>query len=522
MIKIYYYYYIIEKYSSISRNLKSAYTYFMSTKKMFILKCEKLVLGYKHAVNTFFNRKSIEDFLFMGSSKKEYNSFIVSNVFLLGLDETSKQNCKKRTRSNFSDACFKISIPETFHEYVIREYERMKYWRPFPLKERSSEYYDKLESLTTPEEIAFFHVNDYLDFVERNKEALEMVDFLINEHFEKSKKGPSLDEEQNMLINALDSVCENLKEIVIREASDILLDRSETVESWKGYVSEWTPEYCAKLDALTTREETFHFVVNEIVDAHERRERGRVLQYWKDLIEYTPEYYAKLDALTTREETFNFIVNEHINAHTRHLQSLESIVNNFLTEHYPYVPQYLLEIMQKKLVKLVNEYFYSVLDFISYVPKEVPIDYDSIDDAILYRLIWPNFFYKNTLYTTFESLIITEYFTILIYLSFSILLSYAILGFSYIFVVQNPETEKMSAYECGFEPYEDARQKFDVKFYIIAMLFIIFDIETMYLIPWCSALPYINSTGYLIMMEFIFELSVSFLYIWCVGGFDWD
>ena len=436
MIKIYYYYYIIEKYSSISRNLKSAYTYFMSTKKMFILKCEKLVLGYKHAVNTFFNRKSIEDFLFMGSSKKEYNSFIVSNVFLLGLDETSKQNCKKRTRSNFSDACFKISIPETFHEYVIREYERMKYWRPFPLKERSSEYYDKLESLTTPEEIAFFHVNDYLDFVERNKEALEMVDFLINEHFEKSKKGPSLDEEQNLLVNALDSVCANLKEIVIREASDILLDRSETVESWKGYVSEWTPEYCAKLDALTTR-----------------------------------------------EETFNFIVNEHINAHTRHLQSLESIVNNFLTEHYPYVPQYLLEIMQKKLVKLVNEYFYSVLDFISYVPKEVPIDYDSIDDAILYRLIWPNFFYKNTLYTTFESLIITEYFTILIYLSFSILLSYAILGFSYIFVVQNPETEKLSTYECGFEPYEDARHTFDVKFYLVAILFIVFDIETMFLIP---------------------------------------
>ena len=90
------------------------------------------------------------------------------------------------------------------------------------------------------------------------------------------------------------------------------------------------------------------------------------------------------------------------------------------------------------------------------------------------------------------------------------------------FVVQNPETEKMSAYECGFEPYEDARQKFDVKFYIIAMLFIIFDLETMYLIPWCSALPYINSVGYFSMMEFIFELSVSFLYIWCIGGLDWD
>jgi len=121
-----------------------------------------------------------------------------------------------------------------------------------------------------------------------------------------------------------------------------------------------------------------------------------------------------------------------------------------------------------------------------------------------------------------KSLIHGEYFTILIYLLFAILLSFVILGFSYLFVVQNPETEKMSAYECGFEPYEDARQKFDVKFYIVAMLFIIFDIETMYLIPWCVSLPYINSVGYFVMMEFILELCVGFLYVWYIGGLEWD
>lgn len=137
--------------------------------------------------------------------------------------------------------------------------------------------------------------------------------------------------------------------------------------------------------------------------------------------------------------------------------------------------------------------------------------------------VYPVIVSSNTFaYVDNESLIIYEYFTILIYLFLAIILSYVIIGFSYIFVVQNPETEKMSAYECGFEPYEDARQKFDVKFYIIAMLFIIFDIETMYLIPWCVALPFINSVGYFVMMEFILELCVGFLYVWYVGGLDWD
>jgi NADH:ubiquinone oxidoreductase subunit 3 (subunit A) len=120
-----------------------------------------------------------------------------------------------------------------------------------------------------------------------------------------------------------------------------------------------------------------------------------------------------------------------------------------------------------------------------------------------------------------SSLYLNEYLSIFIYFIITILLSYVILSFSYILAVQKPETEKMSVYECGFEPYEDARQKFDVHFYLIAILFILFDIEAMFLIPWCVSLPFINYVGYLIMMEFILELCLGFLYVWYLGGLDW-
>ena len=82
-----------------------------------------------------------------------------------------------------------------------------------------------------------------------------------------------------------------------------------------------------------------------------------------------------------------------------------------------------------------------------------------------------------------SSLFYNEYTVILIFLFVAILLSVIIVLFSYILAVQKPETEKLSTYECGFEPYEDARHTFDVKFYLIAILFIVFDIETMFLIP---------------------------------------
>ena len=121
-----------------------------------------------------------------------------------------------------------------------------------------------------------------------------------------------------------------------------------------------------------------------------------------------------------------------------------------------------------------------------------------------------------------ESLLKTEYLSILIYLIIAILLSVIIITFSYLLVVQNPETEKMSAYECGFEPYEDARHKFDVKFYLVAMLFILFDIETMYLIPWSITVSKLNLIGFWSMIDFIIELGVGFVYVWYIGGLDWD
>jgi len=82
-----------------------------------------------------------------------------------------------------------------------------------------------------------------------------------------------------------------------------------------------------------------------------------------------------------------------------------------------------------------------------------------------------------------NSLFYNEYSVVLIFLLVAILLSVIIISLSYFLAIQNPETEKLSTYECGFEPYEDARHTFDVKFYLIAILFIVFDIETMFLIP---------------------------------------
>nr|QYB23214.1 NADH dehydrogenase subunit 3 [Lithodesmioides sp. mgcode 4] len=120
------------------------------------------------------------------------------------------------------------------------------------------------------------------------------------------------------------------------------------------------------------------------------------------------------------------------------------------------------------------------------------------------------------------SLIHNEYSTVLIFLLIGILLSIIIVGLSYFLVVQNPETEKLSSYECGFEPYEDARHKFDVKFYLVAILFIVFDIETMFLLPWCVSLSNLSVLGFWSMIDFIIELGIGFVYIWYIGALDWD
>lgn len=121
-----------------------------------------------------------------------------------------------------------------------------------------------------------------------------------------------------------------------------------------------------------------------------------------------------------------------------------------------------------------------------------------------------------------NSLIKKEYATILIYLLLAIVLTAVIIGASYFLAKQNPDSEKLSAYECGFEPYEDARHTFDIKFCVVAILFIIFDIEIMFLIPWCVSLSKLDILGFWSMIDFLFELGVGFFYVWYVKALDWD
>ena len=121
-----------------------------------------------------------------------------------------------------------------------------------------------------------------------------------------------------------------------------------------------------------------------------------------------------------------------------------------------------------------------------------------------------------------NSLFYNELLPILIFLTVAIVLAIVIVSLSYILAIQNPETEKLSSYECGFEPYEDARNIFDVRFYIVAILFIIFDIETMFLLPWSVTISQQNILGFWSMIDFIIELGVGFVYIWYVGALEWE
>ena len=120
------------------------------------------------------------------------------------------------------------------------------------------------------------------------------------------------------------------------------------------------------------------------------------------------------------------------------------------------------------------------------------------------------------------SLLNEELLPVLIMIMVAFLLSVIIVSLSYFLSNQNPETEKLSAYECGFEPYEDSRHKFNVNFYIIAILFIVFDIEAMYLFSWCVSLSSLDLIGFWAMIDFIIELGVGLLYVLHIGALDWE
>ena len=115
-----------------------------------------------------------------------------------------------------------------------------------------------------------------------------------------------------------------------------------------------------------------------------------------------------------------------------------------------------------------------------------------------------------------------DYFPIILFLLISLLLSIGFIIVNFLFSPKNPDPEKLSAYECGFEPFNDSRMEFDVRFYLVAILFIIFDLEIAFLFPWAISLGSIGLLGFISMMIFLFILTVGFIYEWKKGALDWE
>ena len=120
------------------------------------------------------------------------------------------------------------------------------------------------------------------------------------------------------------------------------------------------------------------------------------------------------------------------------------------------------------------------------------------------------------------TLFLSHYFSIFIHLLVSSLLSIIFFFASFILTSQKGDNEKLSAYECGFDPFDDARNTFDVRFYLVAILFIIFDLEISFLFPWCITLGSLPLFAYWSMFVFLFILTVGFVYEWKKGALDWE
>ena len=115
-----------------------------------------------------------------------------------------------------------------------------------------------------------------------------------------------------------------------------------------------------------------------------------------------------------------------------------------------------------------------------------------------------------------------DYLSIIIFLAIALILSFGFILINFIFSPKNPDPEKLSAYECGFEAFNDSRMEFDVRFYLVAILFIIFDLEIAFLFPWAISLGKIGLFGFISMMIFLFILTIGFIYEWKKGALDWE
>ena len=115
-----------------------------------------------------------------------------------------------------------------------------------------------------------------------------------------------------------------------------------------------------------------------------------------------------------------------------------------------------------------------------------------------------------------------DYLSIIIFLIIALTLSIGFIVINFFLSPNKPDPEKLSAYECGFEPFDDSRMEFDVRFYLVAILFIIFDLEIAFLFPWAISLGNIGLFGFTSMMIFLLILTVGFIYEWKKGALDWE
>jgi NADH-quinone oxidoreductase subunit A len=118
--------------------------------------------------------------------------------------------------------------------------------------------------------------------------------------------------------------------------------------------------------------------------------------------------------------------------------------------------------------------------------------------------------------------LLIDYLPLVIFIGISLVIGLALLVAPFAVAYQNPDPEKLSAYECGFNAFDDARMKFDVRFYLVAILFIIFDLEVAFLFPWAVALKDIGTFGFWSMMVFLGVLTIGFVYEWRKGALEWD
>jgi len=118
--------------------------------------------------------------------------------------------------------------------------------------------------------------------------------------------------------------------------------------------------------------------------------------------------------------------------------------------------------------------------------------------------------------------LLIEYLPIIIFLGVALAIASVLMVAPFVIALRNPDPEKVSAYECGFEAFDDARMRFDARFYLVAILFIIFDLEIAFLFPWAAAFRDIGLFGFWSMMVFLAVLTIGFIYEWKKGALEWD